>query len=204
MRSKKTPFPIQTVLRDHGALADLEKLAASGCNRHELLAFLSIASYADDSWPKLVGTKLRTYRRNIQEIEHCADLIDRLNRSRLIHRLSIEHLDPRFAEIHQPPTLPDQLRKYAHNLSYLPKLYGPKRKLSRHAWKALIVAKTIEDTGKPHDSEISALIAAVLDNRRYGSKAHQAWRLKHRELIEKMRDRPSNSAPTRLLSPPNS
>ena len=202
MRRARTPFRVEAVLSHQGVLRHLDKLVTAGCKRNELLAFLSMATFADDCWKKLVGTGLRNYRRNIREIENCANLIERLNRSKLLWLLTraTGHADARFAEIHRSPTLPEQLRKYADNLSCLPEVYGPKRKLARHAWKAFIVANVIEVTGTPHDPEVSALIAAVLDDDRYGEKAHQAWRLKHAELIKKIRDPYAGS---RLPRPPS-
>lgn len=202
VRRKKNPFPIEAVLSDHAVLKDLDDLVTAQCDRDELLAYLSMANFVDESWKKLVGAGLKTYRRNIREIEHCANLIERLNRSKLLW-LSISHPDPKFVGIHRSPTLPEQLRRYADNLRNLPETFGPKRSLGRHAWKALIVAKVTKVTGKPHDREVSALIAAVLDNRRYGVKAHQAWRRKYEELIRNMRDTVSERHLMSLPPPPS-
>jgi hypothetical protein len=112
-------------------------------------------------------------------------MIDRLNRSKLVYHVSIEVPDPRFASIHASPTLSEQLRDYADTLNFLRAMYGPKRAVRRHAWKSWIVAHVIEDTKKPRDLEVSALIAAILDES-YSEKAHEAWRRKYGELIKNM------------------
>jgi hypothetical protein len=90
--------------------------------------------------------------------------MDRLYRSELIHRLSIEHRDPKFVRIHDIPTIPDQIRTFADAIEHYGNLLGPKRKIRGHTWKARIVAMVIEDTHKPHDPEVSGLIAFLFCN----------------------------------------
>lgn len=155
----------------------------------ELLGGLELAFLADESWKELIGMDLRKFRTAIRQIRNCADDIDQLNRSELIHRVSFEHRDPRFARVHESPTLPDQLREYANLIESLRLVYGPKQKVTMNAWKAWIVAIVTDDTRKNHDREVSSLIAAVLDDSRYSEKAHQAWRLKHRPYVEMMRQK---------------
>src|ERR1700676_3532140 len=110
--------------------------------------------------------------------------MDRLYRSELIYRLSVEHRHPLFSRIYDTPTLPDQLRGFANAIEHSGGLLGPKRKIRGHAWKARIVAMVIKETRKPHDREVSTLIAAVLDKAKYSEKAHQEWRRKHQDFIE--------------------
>jgi hypothetical protein len=132
---------------------------------------------------------LRGFKAAVRQIRNCADLIDRLNRSDLLYRLSIELRDPRFVGVHQSPTLPDRLRGYVKAVESLPRTFGPKHKITLHVWKARLVATVLEQTGKAHDPEVSSLIAAVLNAPQYSEKAHQAWRLKHAAIIENEKTR---------------
>jgi hypothetical protein len=178
----------ERLLEDRGgARKDLHTLVEDGCNQAELSSVLQLAFLANESWQALVGMNLRGFKTVLAEIKNCADIVERLNRSELIHRLSIEHRNPLFVGLHDSPTLPDRLREYAKRLDQQTELFGPKRNHRKHLWKALIVAIVTEDTKRPHDAEVSAIIAAVLKDMKYSEKAHQAWRLKHRSYIERMR-----------------
>lgn len=203
MAGKKSLSDVEHVLQDHKALPHLAILVDAGCNRGELLAAMEISFLADESWPKLVGMDLRAFKTALVLIKHCARMIDRLNRSELIYRLSIEHRKPWFVGLHESPTLPERLREYATQLDSLRGVYGPKLKVRQHAWKAWVVAMVTEETRKPHDREVSSLIAAVLDDSKYTERAHQAWRLKHSDLIEMMKEKlPKHRRKKALQSPP--
>jgi hypothetical protein len=187
--SNKSASEVEVRLQDHAkALSDLQTLVQHGCNRAELISALEIAFLAaDESWKELVGMNLRAFKTALTQIRSCADMIDRLNRSDLIYRLSIEYLDPLFVGLHEAPTLPERLRDYAGLLDHRRKLFGPRRNIRRHVWKAWIVAIVTEDSPSPHDPEVASIIAAILDDSKYSEKAHQAWRLKHQDFIEVMR-----------------
>lgn len=158
-----------------------------GCNRCDLISTLQLGFLAAESWEELVGMNLRAFKRALGQIKNCAGVIERLNRSELIYRLSVEHRDPLFVGLREPPTLPERVREYAGLLDHRSKLFGPKRSIRAHMWKAWVVATVTEDTGHPHDAEVSSVLAAVLDAPKYSEKAHQAWRLKYRDFIEMMR-----------------
>jgi hypothetical protein len=175
------------VLKEHAALQHLQALVDAGCKRNEVLSLLELAFWADESWNRLVGMDLPKFKREIERVRHCADTIDRINGSDLIYHVSIESRLPRFIRLHESPTLSEQLREYADALDSLRRVFGPKLKPRMHVWKAWIVAVVIEETGAPKDGEVSSLIGAVLDDSGYSEKAHQAWRLKYREVIEKMK-----------------
>jgi len=176
-------------LHDHAkARSDLRALVKDGCNQAELISALQLAFLAtDESWKELVGMNLRAFKTALTQIRSCSDVIERLNRSELVYRLSIEHQDPLFAGLHQSPTIPERLREYVALLDHRRRLFGPRRSIRAHVWKAWIVAIVTEDTQSPHDPEVSSIIAAVLEDSRYSEKAHQAWRLKHKGFIEMMR-----------------
>lgn len=186
MGTKKPVSQIERVLEDNASLPHLQALVDAGCDRKELVIAMELAFLADESWETFVGMDLRRFKKEIGQIRTCADVIDRLNRSELIYRLSIEHPDPWFVGIHESPTLPERLRQYANLLDHRRKVFGPKRKIRTHTWKAWIVAHVMEDTKKPHDHEVASLLAAVLDDPEYSDKAHQAWRLKNTDIIEMM------------------
>lgn len=175
------------MLREHVALRHLQTLINAGCKREEVLSLLELAFWTDESWKQLVGMDLPRFKGEIRQIRHCADIIDRLNRSDLIYHASLEIQYPQFVELSKSRTLPEQLREYADSLDSLRRVFGPKPKPRRHAWKAWIVAVVTEDTKAPHDREVSSLIGAVLDDPEYCEKAHQKWRLDHTDLIERMR-----------------
>jgi hypothetical protein len=186
MIGKKSLSPVERILRDHAVDSDLQALVRDGCNRDELISALELAFLADESWKENVGMDLRGFKTAIARIRDCAGVIERLNRSELIYRVSIEQPDPRFVGLHEPPTIPERLRAYAKLLDTLPSVYGPKRKIRGHAWKAWVIAIVMADTKKPHDREVASLTAAVLGDAGYSKEAHQAWRLKHSSLIEMM------------------
>ena len=187
MTGKKPFSSIETVFQDHEALRHLQALVDAGCDRNELIMLMDLAFLADESWETQIGMRLRDFKGAITGIRHCADTIDRLNRSELIYRASIEHRIPGFVGLWESPTLAERLREYATVLDWLRRFFGPKRSIRLHVWKAWIVAVVTEDTKKPHDSEVSFLIAALLDNPKYSLAAHQRWRLKHLHHIEVMR-----------------
>jgi len=187
MGDKKPPSEVESVLDKHVALPALQALEDAGCNREELIGAMGLSFLVNESWKGLVDMNLRGFKRAIKHIRDCADTIEQLNRSELIYRLSIEHRDAGFVGLHESPTLPERLRKYASLLDHRRQLFGPKRNFRGHAWKAWIVAIVTQDTGSPHDPEVASIIAAILDARKYSEKAHQAWRLKHQRVIEMMR-----------------
>ena len=151
------------------------------------MSLLELAFWSDESWKQLVGMDLRRFKREIGNIRHCADIIDRLNRSDLVYHVSVEVQLPQFIEVRRLQTLSEQLREYADTLDSLRRVFGPKSRPRLHAWKAWIVAVVTEDTKAPHDREVSALIGAVLDEPKYSEKAHQKWRLDHIDHIKLMR-----------------
>src|SRR6267154_1686462 len=157
MIRKKFLSAVERILRDHAADPDLQTLVDAGCNRDELVFALDLAFLADESWKEIVGMDLRAFKTAIARIRDCAGVIDRLNRSELICRMSIEQSDPRFVGLHEPPTIPERLRAYAELLDTLPRVYGPKRRIRGHAWKAWVTAIVMAETGKPHDREVSSL-----------------------------------------------
>lgn len=194
----------ERAIRDHSAEGQLASLVKNGCERSRLLMILDLAFLTKETWNALVGMDLRSLKATLAEIRSCAAMIERLNRSELLYRVSIEMHDPRFAELHRPPSLPDRLRAYAKAIESLPKVFGPKHKVAMHAWKAHLVAAVLQQTGKAHDCEVSSLIAAVLNSSKYSEKAHQAWRLDHAELIERERMRLQERGSKRIASPPAS
>jgi hypothetical protein len=186
MRRTRSRSTAEQAFQSQSALKDLNRLVNVGCNRDRLIAQLDLAfSFLDEeSWEVLVGMDLRRFKGVVREIRSCAAVIDCLCRSELIYRLSIQHRDPMFVTIYDAPTLPDQLRKFAGAIEHKSKLFGPKRNIRKHMWKAGIVAMVIEDTHTPHDAEVSSLIAIVLDDENYSEKAHQEWRRKHQDFIQ--------------------
>ena len=189
MRRKKSLSDVERVLHEHVAVSQFQSLVRAGCDRSRLLALLDWAFLTDESWTKLVGMALRAFNVSIEQIEHCANVISRLNRSDLLYRLSMELHDPRFSTIHQTPTLPDQLRDYAKALKSLPRAFGPKHNITKNVWKAQVVALVMDDTGKPHDLEVSSLIIAILNDPKYSQTAHKQWRQTHSEVIARERTR---------------
>jgi hypothetical protein len=198
---RRTFSTTEEALQSESALEDLQRLVNAGCNRGQLIAELDLAFLADESWEALVGMDLRRFKAVIKDIRDCAAAMDGLYRSDLIHRLSIEYRHPLFVRIYDRPTLPDQLYVFANAVEHYRELLGPKQKIRGHVWKARIVALVMEDTHKPHDREVSALIQAVSDHlEAYSEKAHQAWRAKHQKLIETMRQQILHRR--KLSSPP--
>jgi len=187
MGGKKSPSTIETVLHDNVALQDLKTLVDAGCNEDELRSLMELIFWTDETWERLVKKDLRTFKKEIGQIRACANIIDRFNRSELVYHASIEIRDPMFVWLNESPSIAEQLRKYADSLDLLRVMFGPKRALRWHAWKAWIVAVVTEDTRAPYDRQVSSLIGAVTDDPEYGEKAHQTWRLDHSDLIEKMR-----------------
>jgi hypothetical protein len=97
--------------------------------------------------------------------------------------LFIPEFKPRSEEL----VLSVQLRRFAEALHGARKWVGPNRRDRLNAFKAHMVAIALSETGRPCDSEVSAVLAAVLHNPRYTTKAHQAWRRKHAALVARTR-----------------
>jgi hypothetical protein len=201
VRRPKPHSEVQRVLVDNAADPQLESLVHAGCDRARLMAALELAFLTDESWETLVGMDLRQFKVAVTQIKDCADTIDRLNRSELIYRAAIYLYDPCFAGVGQPPTLPVRLREYAKAVESLREKLGPGHKIWLHVWKAQLVAIVLEATSDPHDREVSAIIAAMLNSPRYSEKTHQAWRLGHREIIEQERKRLQERSSGRVASP---
>jgi hypothetical protein len=187
--AKKAVSELEIRLREYAkAFDDFKLLVRDGCDLDELSTLLEINFLAErDTWERLVGMNLRGLETALKEIKACAGLVERLNCTEFVHRLSIEHRDPALVRIQESPTLPEQLRSYVAAIDHRRKAFGPRRNLRRHAWKARIVAIVIEDTQKPHDAQVASVIAAILNDSEYSPKAHQAWRLKYSALIERVR-----------------
>jgi hypothetical protein len=188
VNGKKPISRIERALEEYGALPHMQTLVAAGCKRDEILAAMKLAFLADESWEKQVKMNLRTLKGSIAQIRHCSRIIDRLNASELIYRASIEYRIPQSVGLRESPTLAQRLREYADMLDWLRHVFGPERNIRRHTWKGWIVAIVMEDTKRPHDREVSSLIAAVLDDSRYSESAHRAWRSKHTDVVDLMRE----------------
>jgi hypothetical protein len=188
VKGKKRFSSIETVVQDDFARRDLQILVDAGCDRNDLITVMDLAFLADESWETQLGMKLRDFKVAISHVRHCADTIDRLNRSKLIYRASIEYRIPGFVGLRASPTLAERLREYATLLDWLRRVSGPKHSIGLHTWKAWFVAIVTEDTKKPHDLEVSSLIATILNDSNYSQDAHKAWRLKHLPIIELMRE----------------
>ena len=104
MTGKKPFSSIETVFQDHEALRHLQALVDAGCDRNELIMLMDLAFLADESWETQIGMRLRDFKGAITGIRHCADTIDRLNRSELIYRASIEHRIPGFVGLWESPS----------------------------------------------------------------------------------------------------
>jgi hypothetical protein len=83
--------------------------------------------------------------------------------------------------------LPEILRFYAEILEGLPRFLPLRKRHFREHLKALVVAHVENRTGKPRDSDVSALISAATDNPNYSPQAHKAWRIKNRPLVLSVR-----------------
>jgi hypothetical protein len=200
---RKPLSTVETVLEDHLADRHLQTLVDAGSDRNELITLMDLAFLADESWETQIGMKLRDFKRAMKDVRDCANKIDRLNRSELIYRAAIEHRFPGFVGLLESPTIAERLREYATMLDWLCRVLGPKRSIRLHTWKAWIVAVVTEGTKRPHDLEVSSLIAAVLDDPNYSLDAHKTWRAKHLPLIEMMKKKIQDQRLTKaFLSPP--
>ena len=184
MKKTKKPLSIEQKLDAYSALSELEALVSAGCRRDELLDVLDLAFLTDESWENRVGMDLRTFKKSIDQIKDCANLIDRLDHSELLYHQAVELGDTRFAAIHQSPTLSERLLDYAAKIEALRRERGPKTGPAKHAWKAYLLAIVLHATGSAHDKELSALIAAALDHPSYSEVTHGAWRRAHRSIVE--------------------
>jgi hypothetical protein len=170
-------------LERYGALRDLETLVDAGRERSEMLNFLVLVFLADDSWKAQIGMDRRMFDAAIKQVEDCASLVERLNRSKLLNGIGLGVL----GEPAGHSTLASGLRKYAGILHRLRLLAGPKSAHKLNAWKSCVTAVVLERTGKPHDREVASISSVALRDPKYGEPAHKQWRLRHKDMIQAMR-----------------
>jgi hypothetical protein len=220
MRKQAQLTDIELILDRHSSLSDFETLVAEGCERQRLLDQLGWVFIVDSSWEHLLGNNLASLRKTVGDVRRCAALIEQLDKTRLIHDVTLEFEVPRVAALREGASLAKRLRMYANELERLPSAFGPRWKHMLNAWKARMCALVILGTGKFHDREVAAIISAVLEEEErqrprgkrakirvrrknpyagYTEKAHQGWRLKNIDAINDFRE----SISSKILPPPS-
>lgn len=170
-----SPFhEIEKILQEVGASKELERLVDQKCDRMTVLAALAWLHHLD---PKLdildfwTGRKRRRLKGLPQRLNEVAAEVESLNarpfRALLAARAGAAEL----------VALDDTLRRYAAVCQNLLDEVSDQKHLHRDMAVATLVRHVVISTGQFHDSEVSALVSAVLQ-RDYSTKAHQAWRLK--------------------------
>jgi hypothetical protein len=157
--------------------ARFDRLVKLGAKEDELLRRLrALATYSPGREPRT--PKTRTTRAQAKKIRSAADLMESLNRephSALL--LESDWKDTR--------SLPDKLRRYATRLEQLPKLVDPRWEPIKVALISQLVWYVKQSTGRYRDTEVSALIAALLYSGNWDPESLKQWRTRYKVDISK-------------------
>ena len=181
MRQRKAPHRIEQILKECGALGYLESLVREDCDRDQILAMLVTLQRCPqiDAWEFLAKTDLQTLKRKIAKIRNVARDIERLNST----FLSAFRTSLGFSFQEKFQRIPFILEWYATVLDVQRGFFGPKQHPMEEAAKAHLVLTVEITTGKPHDKEVSGLIAAVMNRPNYSEGDHGQWRYNHRRNL---------------------
>jgi hypothetical protein len=174
------PFhEIETILQEAGASAELQQLVDHRCDRLAILAALVALHHRDpklDTMDFWAGQSRRQLKGLLQRLCDLAAEVESLN-ARPFRALLAERAGA--AEL---VALPDILRRYAAVGQNLLDEVSDQKHVHQDMAVAILVRHVVLSTGRFHDPEVSALVAAVL-GKDYSIKVHQAWRrAKYRRL----------------------
>lgn len=160
------------------ATNDLQKLLKAGCGEDELLFRLAaiVAWHGKHPSRKATGLTLHQLKMVPKKLRDAAKLIEQLERA------SDENGDiPEHAS-----HLITSLESYADTVDGSMKdiLLTPPRTTLGLAARCCLVNYVEQATGRNHDEELSALIAAVLEKDDYFATNLTQWRSKHKDEIE--------------------
>ena len=146
-----------------------------------------------DSWEDLIGQAFPGFRgdlkkrlkSSIKKIRDCAGEIKTLESTKLWALM----LDVRSQYSPGSQFVPwsKVLESYADTWSYVISKVGPKKHPFGVNAKAMLVAHVKEATGRWHDAEVSALIAAATGNP-YDADTHRQWRRENEKLIRNLQE----------------
>ena len=157
------------------AKANLKTLVDAGCDRDRILSLLlhmRETAPQFDNWRGLTGMNRQPFRRFLANSRHWSERINRFNDFPLVWRLMGNRP---LLHIHLM-RLPSLLNSYADELEKGMKLYKPRGKVTLNGYKRDLVQHVRKRTKRVYDYEVSTLIASILENYSYGSKAHEVWR----------------------------
>ena len=174
------------------ATSYLQKLCEAGCREEELLFRLAaiVAWHGKDPTRKATGLTPHQLKIAPKKLRDAAKLIEQLERP--------WHPDE---EIPDAVTrLTTLLKSYADGLDKwtIPNLLKPSRTTLELAARCSLVAYVERATGRNHDDELSALIAAVLRKDDYFATHLTQWRSKHQNEIDLWRHSLVNPLSMRL------
>jgi len=154
----------------------LARLVDKGCSRERILFDLgNLLRDTDlDTWKGLLGFNGKQTQAALRRMRKTADELERINASLMGEAVRYSHPKLQFAV-----TLPDAIRLFAKLWEKVARGVTPRKRILLNTVKRRLVQHVIDSTGRPHDREVSALIAAVTPQSTYDEVAHRMWRLKH-------------------------
>jgi hypothetical protein len=122
-----------------------------------------------DSWQAYAGMERKALKKFVRTLRQSAAEMRVLN-SKTFGLVLVNSDDTRHLA-----HLPERLDRYAELLEAALATYGPKKRWHSHLTRFLLTSQVITSTGRPHDEEVSALLAAVW-GKSCSVQAQSQWR----------------------------
>ena len=176
-------------LREYGADFEFEALCRSACSAVALAATLKaleVFPVFAATWGSILGPRHQRDR-FIKKLNEAADAIDALALAAGVDDGSVFRLWPKRDTAPIPPhKLTRSLRTYAGTLGMVQALTRETEIRSpQDLPRYLITGYVCRATGRWHDREVSAIIAAVGEREDYDENAHKMWRTRNYARLEK-------------------
>jgi hypothetical protein len=177
---------------EYGAGEQFDKLVRGNCAPDQLLVLLEGLRgrhLALDTWEGRFGFERRDLERVTKRMRDTANDLNRLERNGLLSIAAWHSFKTRFDPVvfgKYVRSIPDSLRTFADDVDRVAKHPSSKPRLHTFANTAMahLVAYVLHCTGKPHDTEVSALVDAVrYQDGTHCADAQKTWRNEHKAAI---------------------
>jgi hypothetical protein len=181
---------LESAIKAQSAYKYVEELLNKRCDRDTLLRSIGLAcgkpvDFLLDNWftkvgpeslKNLFGLKGRNFSALLERLLRTADDVENVRRHfEFGILLTTPHL-----QLFQG--LPELIRGYVSLLKLASEKLGRGTHLYRNLGTAILTLYVKHQTGRFHDEQVSALLAAVRDNR-YNTDSHRQWREDQKDLL---------------------
>jgi hypothetical protein len=189
--TRKRLAVIESAIKAHGADKYVEELVSKHCDRDTLLRSIGLAcgrpvDFLLDNWftkpgpeslENLFGLNGRNFSALLERLLRAADDVEDIRRRFEFGIL----LTSRHLQVFQG--LPELIRGYVSLLKLASEKLGRGTHLYRNLGMAILTLYVRQQTGRFHDEQVSALLAAARDNDRYDAGNQRAWRQEQKDLL---------------------